>query len=66
MKTITRTRKLKTRYGISNGPCFIGLHLGLRSWYIGKPLKKRLSSRLKAIKDAKGLEHVTITTKGAF
>ena len=61
MKTITRTRKLKNRFGISNGPCFIGLHFAKWSLYVGKPVQ-RLSSRLKAIKDARGLEHVTTTT----
>ena len=61
MKTITRTRKLKHRYGISSGPCFWGVHFAKWSLYIGKPVQ-RLSSRLKAIKDSKGLEHVTTTT----
>jgi len=65
MKTITRTRKLKNRFGISNGPCFIGLHFAKRSLYVGKPVQ-RLSSRLKAIKDSKGLENVTTTITGAF
>jgi hypothetical protein len=62
MKTITRTRKIKNRFGISNGPCFIGLHFAKWSLYVGKPVN-RLSSRLKAIKDTKGIE--TITTGGA-
>jgi hypothetical protein len=62
MKTITRTRKIKNRFGISNGPCFIGLHFAKWSLYVGKPVN-RLSSRLKAIEDNKGIE--TITTGGA-
>ena len=57
-----RTRKIKNRFGISNGPCFIGLHFAKWSLYVGKPVN-RLSSRLKAIKDNKGIE--TITAGGA-
>jgi hypothetical protein len=62
MKTITRTRKIKNRFGISNGPCFWAVHWFKWSLYVGKPVK-RLSSRLKAIEDNKGIE--TITTGGA-
>ena len=61
MKTITRTRKIKNRFGISNGTCFLGVHWFKWSLYIGKPVK-RLKSPLKAIKDMQGLE--TITSKG--
>jgi hypothetical protein len=31
---IYRLRKEKTRYGVTRGRCYTGLHLGLRSWYI--------------------------------
>jgi len=37
MDTIKRVRKYKKRYGITNGPNFLGFHLGLRSWYYLKP-----------------------------
>ena len=62
MKTITRVRKIKNRFGFTNGPCFIGLHLFKRSWYLGKPVKRlTVGSRLKAIKDNLGLELITGT-----
>jgi len=64
MKTITRKRLTKTRYEISNGPCFIGLHFWKYSVYVGKPVK-RLNTRLKAIKDTNGHEVVSTTTGGA-
>ena len=62
MKTITRVRKIKNRFGFTNGPCFIGLHLFKHSWYVGKPVKRlTVGSRLKAIKDNLGLELITST-----
>ena len=64
MKTITRTRKIKNRFGFTNGPCFVGLHFAKVSVYVGKPVK-RLKSPLKAIKDIQGLETIT-STGGAY
>ena len=51
---IYRQRKEKTRYGVTRGRCYTGLHLGLRSWYI--PHDKKLSG-LK-INDRNGIEEV--------
>ncbi len=62
MKTITRVRKIKNRFGFTNGPCFVGLHLFKHSWYVGKPVRRLTKgSRLKAIKDTQGLELITGT-----
>ena len=36
MKTIYRVRSIKNRNGISNGPVFMGFHMGKRSFYIQK------------------------------
>jgi hypothetical protein len=41
MDTIKRIRKYKKRYGITNGPSFLGFHFGLRSWYYSKPTGRR-------------------------
>ena len=60
MKTITRKRLLKTRYEVTLGSCFVGLHLWKYSVYVGKPIK-RLKSPLKSIKDVQGLETITST-----
>jgi len=60
MKTIYRKRTYKTRYEVSNGPCYVGVHVGLRSFYVAKPKSRVSDTHLKAIRDDKGL--VTITT----
>ena len=60
MKTITRKRLLKTRYEVTLGSCFVGLHLWKYSVYVGKPVK-RLKSPLRSIKDVHGLETITST-----
>ena len=60
MKTITRKRILKTRYEVTVGPCFVGLHLWKYSVYVGKPVK-RLKSPLRSIKDVHGLETITVS-----
>ena len=55
MKTIYRKRVAKMRVGISNGPCFVGFHYGLRSFYVAKVPCGRLSTGyLKGITDVKG------------
>ena len=61
MKTITRVRKLKNRFGLTNGPCFIGLHFAKYSFYVGKPVN-RLKSPLVAISDTLGLETITVAS----
>ena len=53
MDKITRVRKHKKRYGITNGPSFLGFHWGLRSWYYLKPTGRSLWS-IKRITDNKG------------
>ena len=60
MKTIYRKRITKIRIGISNGPCFVGFHYGLRSFYIGKARTRIDNGHLAGIKDDKG--RVIITT----
>jgi len=43
------------RVGISNGPCFVGFHYGLRSFYVAKIPNTRLATGyLKGITDVKG------------
>jgi hypothetical protein len=62
MKTIYRKRVKKTRYGLSNGECFVGVHFGKRSLYVAKPKSKRIQNvSLKAIKDDQGFVDVTAT-----
>ena len=36
MKTIYRKRVRLNRYGISNGECYRGVHMGKHSWYVLK------------------------------
>lgn len=62
MKTIKRKRVNKTRYELTSGECFWGLHFWKYSLYIGKPVKRlNKGSRLHSIKDAQGLETITST-----
>jgi hypothetical protein len=43
------------RVGISNGPCFVGFHYGLRSFYVAKvPCGRLATGYLKGIKDVRG------------
>ena len=60
MKTIYRIRVKKNRFGVSNGPCFVGVHFGKRSLYIGKAKSRLKYVSLKGIKDEVG--YVTVTT----
>ena len=54
MKTIYRKRVSKMRVGISNGPCFVGFHYGLRSFYVAKAFSRLDTGYLAGIKDDKG------------
>jgi len=58
MKTISRVRSIKNRYGISNGDVFLGLHMGKRSFYIEKLNAKRKMNV--SIKDNWGSSFVTV------
>ena len=60
MKTIYRIRVRKNRFGISNGTCFVGVHFGKRSLYIGKAKSRVARTPIKAIHDDVG--YVTVTT----
>ena len=60
MKTIYRKRTNKTRYEVSNGPCFIGVHFGKRSLYIAKPVSRVSGTPIKSIRDDEGF--ITVTT----
>ena len=65
MKTIYRKRTTKTRYEISNGPCFVGVHFGKRSLYIGKVGTRIAHTSMVRLVDDRGYESVTtITTTG--
>ena len=67
MKTIYRKRIKKTRYGLSNGICFVGIHIGKHSWYVGKPNAKRIQQvSLESIKDDRGFTSVTTIHKSCF
>jgi len=59
MKTIYRKRIRKIRIGISNGPCFVGFHYGLRSFYIGKAASRIETGHLAGIKDDRGSVEIT-------
>jgi len=64
MKTIQRKRIHKTRYELTNGECFWGLHFWKYSLYIAKPVSRlQRTGKLKAIKDVAGVESITV--KGA-
>ncbi len=58
MKTITRVRSIKNRYGISSGEVFMGFHLGKRSFYIEKINATRKMNV--SIKDNWGANVVTV------
>lgn len=60
MKTIYRIRIKKNRFGVTNGPCFVGVHFGKRSLYIGKAKSRLKYVSLEGIKDEVG--YVTVTT----
>jgi len=60
MKTIYRKRLKKTRYEVSNGPCYVGFHFGKRSLYVAKPKSRVSGTHIKGIRDEEGL--VTVTT----
>ena len=65
MKTIYRIRVRKNRYGISNGPCFVGVHFGKRSLYIGKAKSRVAHTSMKGITDVCGTVSVTTIYTGA-
>jgi len=58
MKTISRVRSIKNRYGISSGDVFLGLHMGKRSFYIEKLNAKRKMNV--SIKDNWGSNFVSV------
>jgi len=59
MKTIYRKRVRKLRFGISNGACFVGVHFGKRSLYIGKAASRINNGHLSGITDDKGRVEIT-------
>ena len=63
MKTIYRKRTNKTRYEISNGPCFVGVHFGKRSLYIAKPVSRLTRTPIKSIHDDMGFTTITTAHK---
>ena len=65
MKTIYRIRVRKNRFGISNGTCFVGVHFGKRSLYIGKAKSRLACTSIKGITDDCGTVAVTTTYTGA-
>jgi hypothetical protein len=58
MNTIKRIRKVKNRYGITNGPVFLGFHFRKLSWYVQKPAPRRHLWSIHHIED--NLGHVEV------
>jgi hypothetical protein len=55
MNTIKRVRKFKKRFGLTNGPVFLGLHFGRHSWYVQKPTPRRKLWSIRTISDNEGI-----------